>query len=277
MDQQLTSQFRRRELVVYFVLAYVFSWAVEIFILLSLKSLIPLTIPLSIHYLAPFGPFLSAVVVVAVYEGTAGLRRLFAGLSKWRVERGYALFAIGVPFALFAVALIASRIFTGTWPDLRLLGQVDYLPYLGILPALGLWTLTYGLGEELGWRGFALPRLQANRSAFSATMILGVLWAIWHWPAFLYRDTYLAMGYLVIFQSISVLAASVILSWLYNGTRGSLLIVVLFHGLFDFLAVSSAGGQFAAVIMSALAVFWAVRVYNVFGRENLAPVNKQTI
>ena len=277
MDQPLSSQLRRRELAIYFVLAFAFTWAFEILIALSVKGLIPLAVPLSIHYLASFGPFLAAIIVTLVFEGVTGLRRLFAGLAKWRVDWGYALFAIGVPFALFAVAVIASRIFTGAWPDLRLLGQVDYLPYIGVLPALGLWMLTYGLGEELGWRGFALPRLQAGRSAFSATMILGILWAAWHWPAFLYRDTYLAMGFLVIFQSLSVLAASVILTWLYNGTRGSLLMVVLFHGLFDFLAVSSAGGQLAAIIMSALAVFWAVRVYNVYGRENLAPIDKYTV
>jgi membrane protease YdiL (CAAX protease family) len=277
MSESLTPQLRRRELIIYFVLAFTFSWAIEVLILLSVKGLIPLTVPLSIHYLASFGPFLSAFIVAAAFEGAPGLRRLFAGLAKWRVERGYAFFAIGVPFVLFAVAVIASSLFAGAWPDLSLLGQVDYLPYIGVLPALGLWMLTYGLGEELGWRGFALPRLQAGRSAFSAAMILGVLWAVWHWPAFLYRDTYLGMGFLVIFQSISVLAASVILAWLYNGTRGSLLMVVLFHGLFDFLAVSSAGGQFSAVIMSAQAVFWAVRVYKVCGRENLAPVDKHAI
>jgi membrane protease YdiL (CAAX protease family) len=76
---------------------------------------------------------------------------------------------------------------------------------------------------------------------------------------------------------VSVVSASFILTWLYNGTRGSLLMIVLFHGLFNFFSVSEAGGESAAIIMSAVVVFWAVRVINVYGRENLAPVEKWVI
>ncbi|MGW8251763.1 MAG: CPBP family glutamic-type intramembrane protease, partial [Anaerolineales bacterium] len=121
---------------------------------------------------------------------------------------------------------------------------------------------------------FALPRLQVNQSAFSASLLLGILWGFWHIPAYFYRDIYVSMGVLVFFQLLSVIAASVIMTWLYNGTRGSTLMVIIFHGLFDFLSVSEAGGEFAAVFMSALMVFWAVRVYQVYGRESLAPTQK---
>ena len=76
---------------------------------------------------------------------------------------------------------------------------------------------------------------------------------------------------------VSVVSASFILTWLYNGTRGSLLMVVLFHALFNFFSVSEAGGEGAAIIMSAVVVFWAVRVIKVYGRENLAPVEKWAV
>jgi membrane protease YdiL (CAAX protease family) len=203
------------------------------------------------------------------------LRRLFSGLAKWRVGRGYAIFAVLMPPILFAIAVLVSRLLQGSWPDLRLLGDIDYLPRLGALGVLGLWLLTFGLGEETGWRGFALPRLQAGRPAFSAALIIGVLHTFWHLPAFFFRDTYTEMGLLGLpMLFVSVLSASIIMTWLYNGTRGSLLMIVLFHGLFNFFSVSKAGGEGAAIVMSAMIVFWAVRVVKVYGQENLAPVEK---
>jgi membrane protease YdiL (CAAX protease family) len=76
---------------------------------------------------------------------------------------------------------------------------------------------------------------------------------------------------------VSLLAASCIFTWLYNGTRGSLLMIVIFHAWFNYLAVSQAGGDFAPILMSALMVFWAVRIVNGFGKENMSPVEKLKI
>jgi membrane protease YdiL (CAAX protease family) len=159
-----------------------------------------------------------------------------------------------------------------------LLGEVDYLPYLGIVGAFILWLLTFGLGEELGWRGYALPRLQKRRSALTATLILGVAWAFWHLPAFFYKDTYVAMGLMagLPLLLISILAASIVFTWLYNSTPGSLLMVILFHAVFDFLSVSRAGGDNVAVIMSAVVMVWAVLVVILFEPANLVHEKKQT-
>ena len=279
MQPALVDNQRRRGLVAYFVLTYAISWAIEIPIALSLRGIIPITIPMPIHYLASFGPFCAALIVAAVIEGAPGIRSLFSGLGKWRVGVGYASFAVLVPIALFAVAVVATRLMRGAWPDLGLLADVDYLPGIGIVPALILWLLTFGFGEELGWRGYALPRLQASRSAYASALLLGVIWSGWHLPAFFYRDTYMAMGLLLGIPMLvfSVCVASVIITWLYNGTRGSLLMVALFHALFDFFSVSEAGGESAPIIMSAVLVFWAVRVIKLHGAANLAPVAKHAV
>jgi membrane protease YdiL (CAAX protease family) len=279
MNKTLSAWFARHALLLYFLVAYAISWAIEIPVALSMQGVISAQVPPALYYFASFGPFLAALVVVVAAEGTSGLRRLFAGLAKWRVGRGYAIFAILTPPILFAIAVVFSRLLQGAWPDLSLLGDIDYLPHLGILGVLGLWLLTFGLGEETGWRGFALPRLQAGRSAFSAALIIGVLHTFWHLPAFFFRDTYTAMGLLLGLPMllVSVVSASFIMTWLYNGTRGSLLMVVLFHGLFNFFSVSEAGGESAAIVMSAVVVFWAVRVVKVYGRENLAPAEKWVI
>jgi len=279
MDKNLSAWVARHALLLYFLLAYAISWAIEIPVALSIQGVISAQVPPALYYFASFGPFIAALVVTITADGPSGVRWLFSGLAKWRVGIGYAIFAILAPPILFAIAVVVSRLLQGAWPDLSLLGDIDYLPRPGILGVLGLWLLTFGLGEEMGWRGFALPRLQAGRSAFSAALLIGVLHTFWHLPAFFFRDTYTAMGLLLGLPMllVSVVSASFIMTWLYNGTRGSLLMVVLFHGLFNFFSVSEAGGESAAIVMSAVVVFWAVRVVNVYGRENLAPAEKWVI
>ncbi len=279
MNPSLTPTLRQREIVAYFFLAFAISWVIEVPIALSFQGIIGLQIPLAIHYLASFGPFIAALIVTIFAEGSQGVNRLFKGLVKWRVGGRYYLFAIGLPIILFAVAVIVSRIMQGAWPDLGLLAEVDYLPRLGIPLAMGLWLLTFGLAEETGWRGFALPRLQANRSAMSASIFLGVFWAFWHLPAFFYRDTLLAMGILLGFPMLlfTLLVTSVIFTCLYNSTQGSLLIVTLFHGLFDYFSVSSAGGPAAAIVMSAPVVIISILIFRIYGPDNLAPVEKVVV
>jgi membrane protease YdiL (CAAX protease family) len=200
------------------------------------------------------------------------MRQLLAGVLKWRVGLGWMLFATLSPIALFAVAAVIGYATNRTWPDLALLGEVDYLPYLGIVGAFILWLLTFGVGEEVGWRGFALPRLQQSHSALTATLMLGVAWALWHLPAFFYKDTYVAMGLAagLPLLLLSILAASIVFTWLYNSTHGSLLMVILFHALFDFLSVSRAGGDNVAAIMSAGVMMWAVLVVILFKSRLMA-------
>src|SRR5687767_4457294 len=105
---------------------------------------------------------LAALIVVAITEGQDGIRQLVGGLSKWRVGIGWFLFSIFSPIGLLGVPAIVGYTTHGNGPDLSLLGEVDYLPYLGMFGAFLLWLLTFGLGEEIGWRGYALPRLQKH-------------------------------------------------------------------------------------------------------------------
>jgi membrane protease YdiL (CAAX protease family) len=267
---------KHNSLPLYFILTYMFSWAFMIPVALSAQGWVSWQVPYSLYYIASFGPMTAAIVVTAITDGGKGIRRLLAGLLKWRVGFRYFAFVLLAPAGLFVIAVLANRLVMGEWPDLRLLGEVDYLPYLGPLGVLGLWFLTYGLGEETGWRGFALPHLQRNRSAASATLILALLWACWHLPAFFFRDTYTDMGLLGFpFFLVTIIFAAMVFTWLYNSTGGSLLIVVLFHAVFNWLSVSEAGGQFAAILMSAPVVAWALFVARRYGVENAAPVAKQ--
>jgi membrane protease YdiL (CAAX protease family) len=269
---------KKYDLIIFFILAYLLSWIVFIPIALSANGLIQGQIPLAYHYLGSFGPMLAAIIVMALTRGWDGIRILIAGLLRWRVAARYYAFAILAPMGLFILAVLLNRVVSGAWPDLALLGEADYLPYLGPLGVLALWLLTYGLGEETGWRGYALPRLQRARPATSATLILAILWAGWHIPAFFYRDTYTELGPLAFPMLLfSLVFAAMVFTWLYNSTRGSILLVILFHAFFNWLSVSEAGGQFVAVLMTIPMIGWALYVVRRYGPESASPLPKQIL
>ncbi len=119
---------KRHSLLVYFVVAYLVTWSIEIPIALSVQGLISAQVPLWLHYFASFGPLVAAALVTALTEGGDAVRSLLGRIVKWRVDWRYYAFAALIPLALFAVAVVLDRLLTGSWPDLSLLGKADYLP-----------------------------------------------------------------------------------------------------------------------------------------------------
>jgi len=278
MNATATPPFRlHRDLAVFFLLTFALSWAIEVPLALQAQGVIRPVFPMGLHYLASFGPLVAAVIVTLVTRGARGVAAMLSGLGRWKVRPVYWLVAVAAPCVVFLVIILVTRLAQGEWPSVEALGQPDYLPALGIIPTLLLWTVTFGVGEEVGWRGYALPRLQADLSAFSASMLLGAFWAVWHLPALFYRDTYLEMGLLVIPMLLTVAAVgSTVYTWMYNGTRGSLLLLVVLHGLFDFFSVWPAGVIGPGMVMTVLLVFWAIRVYRIYGPASLSPEGKVT-
>jgi membrane protease YdiL (CAAX protease family) len=249
----------------YFVLAILLSWSIYIPLVTERQGWTAARIPYSIHYLASFGPMLAALIMTAVTGGRKGIRELWSRITKWRVDSRYAAFAILSPVVLFAVAAAVVQIIQGNWPDLRLLGQANYLPYLG-LGVLPLWLVTFGFGEEIGWCGFALPRLQNRMSVSKATLILvlGLLWSLWHVAAFFYHETYVGMGWIILPGFFfGVLCGAVLFTWLYNGTGGSILMVAIWHALFDLLTASKAGQDIIPILTSVGVIAWALIVANI--------------
>jgi len=159
----------------------------------------------------------------------------------------------------------------------RLFGAVNYLPNLG-LGAWVFWILNSGIGEETGWRGFALPRLQRNRSALSATLILAVVWVIWHVPFFFYLPNYMLLGAAMFpFFAIGIVAGAIILTWLYNSTGGSILMVTLWHGALNFVTASEAGTGTVAAVVSILIIIWGVAVAIIFKPTKLSTKEKHVV
>ena len=269
---------RQHRVLAYFILTLAISWSVELPLVASAQGWITAPTPFAIHYLASLGPLLAALIMTWATGGADGLKELWGRITKWRVGSIGATFAFLSPVALFVLAALVIWLLSGgEWPNLQQLTEINYLPNLGI-GALILWLATFGFGEEIGWRGYALPRLQRDHSALSATLILGAMWVVWHVPAFFYLDTYVNLG-LAAFPmfALGVLAGAIVLTWLYNTTEGSVLMVAIWHGVFDFISASKASDGYIAALMTAAIMVWAVVIVIVYKPANLSRHQKHTL
>lgn len=236
-----------RELTLFFVLAFALSWSIGVPLALAQHGIIPSWLPPWAHYLAAYGPMLSAVVVTGLSSGAPGLKELGRRMTRWRNCPKWWIVSLS-PLLVGYVAILVLNAVMQAEISLTTLGAVNYLPPLG-LGALVLWFLTFGLGEETGWRGFALPRLQKGRSALAGTALLAGLWARWHLPQFFYLfEPAMAIPWL-----IGLFAGAIFLTWLYNSAKSSVLMVAIWHGSFNFMTASAADiGALPAVVSTVV-------------------------
>ena len=259
----------------YALIACAISWAIEIPLALKAQGIISADIPFAIHYLAAFGPLVAGIALTWQESRFAGLRNILIRTTKWRVEPIWWIVALS-PLLLFLIVSLLMRVFQGSWLQFSILGRFDFLPDLGV-SSVFLWLATYGFGEEVGWRGYLLPRLQRHRSAWSATIILWSIWATWHVPSFFYLHTVSGPGTLIGFL-LGVLAGAVFLTWLYNSSGGSILIVAIWHGLFDYVtACTECKSGLIAATVSTLVMIWAVVVVILFKSSNLSSKERQML
>lgn len=269
---------RRRGLYAYFGLTFLITWGIQLLLIASENGWGGLSLPPRVHYLASYGPMLAAILVTAWLWRGPGLKELWGRISHWRVGWGWFLIALLSPAALFVVGVGVAVLLGEPVPDLALLGQVNYMPPLGVLGAWVFWFLTYGMGEEIGWRGFALPRMQFGANAGRATLMLGLIWALWHLPSFFYLDTYQAMGlWMYPFLAFTIVCGNVVYTWIYNSSGGSVLMAIIFHASFNTFSASAAGQGTIAIVMTAGIVVAALVIPRVYGLENLSRKPRHTL
>jgi uncharacterized protein len=214
---------RRFPLTFYFIIAVVFSWAVVVIVLLghlpeNFLAVVPITM----------GPTVAALIMTAVTGGRPGIHRLLARFVLWKVPFIWYLFIfLGIPL----VFILGTVFLPGAATSFDHLSATTWLSYLWKFPLV----LAVGgpLFEEPGWRGFALPRLEAKWGPLAGTLILGLLWAAWHFPQYLMPGWAAQNGGFnvrgVAVFTVSVMLLTIVISWVFNNTRGSLLIAILLH------------------------------------------------
>ncbi|HEV2122645.1 MAG TPA: type II CAAX endopeptidase family protein [Chloroflexota bacterium] len=272
----------------YFMLAFAFTWALWVPAALEARGLIS-PLPRPATFLGAFGPLAAAVVVTVQEGGRAGLSSLLGRVVRWRVAPVWYVVAILGPLVIMLGAIALHMALGGQPPSLGLL--------IGVLPTLVFvfiyMMVTVALGEEVGWRGYALPALQARYSALLASLILGVMWALWHLPVFFNPDTFysnlpfaLWLAYIVPF--------AILITWVFNSTGGSVLMAIFFHAVLNATGelwktipeyavkpptAAEAVAQNVHVNLMGAIVLWvaAVVVVLVYGAANLSRRPKQEL
>ncbi len=246
---------RRHPAPSFFVSAYLLSWGVWV-----PMALLRLTVTRGAHPThvpGLLGPMLAALLVTALGGGREGVRDLLARMVRWRVGVGWWLAALS-PLGFLAIAVLATMATGGKAPALARFGYFNGFPEVGPLGVWALLTLVGGYGEEAGWRGFALPTLQRRHGPLAASLIVAVFWALWHAPSFPVIETYrgLPLAALPMFF-VGLACGSIVLTWLYNRSGGSIGLVALWHGTFNLASGTEAARGTIAAIVSTLIVLQA--------------------
>lgn len=267
---------RRNPVLPYFTLAVAISWTLWLPAVATAQGWWAVRIPTWWHYTGALGPVSAAFIVAMASNGRSGVLAILTQYASSRLRPGWLLFVTGNLVALLVLALVAARLAEGQWPTYDAFARTDNLPGAGLLATFLLHLLTFGIGEETGWRGFALPHLQESRTALRATGLLFLAWALWHVPTVFenpsFRDMSAATtaGWL-----IGLAMGAVFLTWLYNSTQASLLTLILWHGLFNTVTASEADSGVIAAVVTAGVMVTALVVLVVSGPRDLCGLTRQ--
>lgn len=243
-----------RGLVAYFAVAYAVSWS----------WLIPMAVAGGVaiagrgwptHFPALLGPLIAAVLVTAGADGRRGLRDLLRRMTLVRVPLRWWVFSLS-PLLVLTVVLAIDAATGRPLPSADDFANFGGLPSRwGVFGVVAALLLVNGFGEETGWRGFALPRLQARYSPLAATSILAALWACWHAPMFLVVETFRSFGVgILIGWMIGLFSGAIVLGWLYNRSRGSILLVAIWHASYNLISGTDAAKGLLAAMSTTLVI-----------------------
>ena len=245
----------------FLALTFALTWTLFIAVALYIPARTPLGYALVL--LGAYTPAIVALTLTARKQGAAGVRALAGRILIADVPARWYVFAIGFMAAVKLTAAILHRAVDGTWPRFA-------IDSLYLIPLSIVLSTPFQAGEEIGWRGYALPRLSERVGLRGASLLLGAIWAAWHIPQFYIADADTFHQSFVVWAA-QVVAISVALSWLYAKTGGSLLLVMLMHaGINNSKDLVPSGvpdprGVFSlhASTMSwlALAVLWSAAAY----------------
>jgi uncharacterized protein len=255
---QISALVKRHPLTTFFILAYALSWWAWILYALGLFP----------NPIASFGPFLAAIVVLALTEGKPGLLGLFRRMVRWRIPPGWYVVALLLPAVLAAAATVLNVLLGAEPPS-----AAELNGWTGLFAIFAIVLVVPGLGgawEEPGWRGYAVPRLQSRRSALVAGLILGALIAGWHLPL-------MVAGQVAFSDIVLIFAGTIVYNWVFNNARGSVLIIMVMHAANNTIS----GSFFSPMFIGAdsvrqswmLALVWtvvAILVTVISGPEHLS-------
>jgi uncharacterized protein len=239
-------------------------------------------LPQGATQLAAFSASLAGIVLAAVEGRKGGVREILGRFLIWRVGIQWWAFALLFGVITAVAALHLFNLFGGPevdWSGLK--------PLSRIVPMIILLTIFAGMGEEFGWRGFALPRLQARHNALVSSLIIGLVWGIWHIPLFLTTGTIqykwqLEAGLIpaVLVYTVFCMAWSIQYTWVFNNTKGSVLLAAVVHGAVNAWNgyIDVYRGHFGGVVAyMVVSVIVSIIIVLLAGPTTLSRTNKRNV
>ncbi len=269
------SLIEKYQTLILFLLVLGLTWPFMIWDALASHDVLPFRLPIPVMLMQAYMPTLAAVIVTGVTKGKAGIRALFAKLLIARVGFRWYAFAIFVIAAICMAAVLLGNQF-GPSPALPILSKEMPSAPIALLLNITAMFIFRGIlnGEELAWRGSALPQLQAKYNALISSVILSVPFTLFHLPLFF--DPAMNMGPFASF-AIRAVALTILFTWIYNNTRGSVLLAYFMHAAFNtwthVFSIETATNPFQDWMMTVVMVIVAVIVVAFSGAENLSRTN----
>ncbi|MEJ2123169.1 MAG: CPBP family intramembrane metalloprotease [Alphaproteobacteria bacterium] len=273
----MTSSFlRRHPLTGFYVIAYAFTWALGLPLLLSIRGVIGIDVPHLAEPVAAFGPFVAAIVVMRAVKGPNGVRELRQALFRWRVRSSWVAASLLGPVALLLIAL-SGTLFSDSVETVGTSGLGELWTITGLFELMVVGGLLQSLGEEPGWRGFAIPKLRQRFGPLLSTLALWPVWLGWHLPFFLSRPSFGWPQWIGF--SVGILSAAIWLTLIRDRTQ-SVLMCVGWHAVANICRNTALAASSVAflmynnlILLSALiiAVYWIWNAQH--GKSAEIPVN----
>jgi membrane protease YdiL (CAAX protease family) len=220
----LSNFVKRHALAIGIALMFLLTWPID----LANSGVMPFQVPFAVYLLLGYGFVIAAIVMTGLTQGKDGVIVLLKRFLIWRVDWKWYLAAFLLIPAIDLVAVYLNAIWSQTPVDFSAVYAYEIFgPSANLLLIIVPFFLFDALtnGEEIGWRGYVLPRLQTKYNALTSTLILGIVWSLWHLPKFISHWDTVYFAWFV----VDTMAKAILLTWLYNGTTGSLLLATLFH------------------------------------------------
>jgi membrane protease YdiL (CAAX protease family) len=259
--------YSRKKILIYIILAYGFTWILWFPLLLNYPyNRNIFTVP-GQFYLASFGPLISAVLTSRICHGKKGVHLWFSRTYSFSFSKKWLVIAVTMPLLYGVIGVVVHRLMLGEWIDFRSFGLTSKLPGFNIWQTALVWISTFGLGEESGWRGFLLPELNKKYSLRISSLMVAAIWIFWHFPAFFFNPTYVQMGAGMIGWAISLTFGSVLLAWISNGSKFSVIPVLIWHGGFDLITASDQAEAAMAMVCSMLVIIHGIYLIRRMARK----------
>ncbi len=262
MFKSFKNQAKKYPIPIFFLLTFLLSWTLWLPVgLLAPKLFLLTVIP------GMWAPTISAILLTGLAEGKAGIRVFLGRLLKWRVGfKWYLVVLFGTAVIAYAAVGI-NLLFGGDLPEISLPVGTPRDAWLIVLPIVFFVNIFFGgpLAEDIGWRGYILPKLKERTNALNASLIIGVAWVLWHVPFFIFPEGYTAVGSIpFIWFALMTIAWSVLFAWVYVNTE-SILMPILFHAsinttLGSLSVLGQSSGDVLPVILNTIITWLAVTI-----------------